>query len=275
METEPFLNRRLAAAVITLGFATSIALAVRDMKNTDQQTPSVWLRLLVVKSIQESTAGATIMFQTGEKGRLSRHHKEYQYQITLAQRSEERAHPVGVRIDSAGEIGEMARADSDYVITVTEKNYDKVRVVFRMHNGIAYLERQHPRFENIRRDLIRSWKEKKRIWFVWRLPRLMLEDVMIVEEHVKATKLTELVALPAEFRSAAEAAAKYLKEKGEEPSEFYVGDISRTGKTIVLPLWHISAFPLRQRTLGNPGGKCRNLEYDTVTGRITAEVFWQ
>ena len=191
METNPFVNRRLAAALVTLGFATNSALPVWDMKNTDQQTPSVWLRLLVVRSIQESTAGATIMFQTGEKGRLSRDHKEYQFNLTLAQRSVERAHPVGVRIDSAGEVGEIAGADSDYVVTLTEETDDKVRVVFQMHNGIAYLQRQHPRFENIKRDLKRSLKEKKRIWFVWRLPWLMLEDVMVVEEDVRATSTKE------------------------------------------------------------------------------------
>ncbi|MEN6321630.1 MAG: hypothetical protein ABFD82_23150 [Syntrophaceae bacterium] len=78
-----------------------------------------------------------------------------------------------------------------------------------------------------------------------------------------------------EFHAAAEAAAGYLKEKGEQPSEFYVSGITRKGKIIALPLWHISAFPLKQRTVGNPGGKCRNLEYDTVTGRITGEFFWQ
>ena len=104
---------------------------------------------------------------------------------------------------------------------------------------------------------------------------MTLEDVMIVEEDVKATELTDLAALPAEFHAAAEAAANYLKGIGEQPSEFYISDISRTGKTIVLPLWHISAFALKQRTVGNPGGKCRNLEYDTVTGRITGELFWQ
>jgi hypothetical protein len=94
-------------------------------------------------------------------------------------------------------------------------------------------------------------------------------------KDVKATKLTELGTLPAAFRAAAEAAANYLKGKGEQPSEFFVSDISRTAKTIILPLWHISAFRLKQRAVGNPGGKCRNLEYDTVTGRITGEYFWQ
>jgi len=191
LETEPFLNRHLVAGLITLGFATSIALAVGDMKNTDQQKPTLLLRLLVVISIQESTAGVTIMFQTGEKGRLSRNHEEYQFHLTLARRSVERAHPVGVRIDSAGEIGEIARADSDYVESVAEEDEDKVKVGFQMHDGMAYLERQHPRFENIKRDLNRSLKEKKRIWFVWRLPWLMLEDVMLVEEDVGATGTKE------------------------------------------------------------------------------------
>jgi len=233
------------------------------------------LRLLVATRIQESAAGATILFQTGQKGRLSRNHKDYQSHLTLAQRSVERQHPVGVRIDSAGEIGEIARADNDFVAFLAEGSENTVKVGFQGHDGIAYLERQHPRFDNIERDLKRSLKEKKRIWFVWRLPKLTLEDVMIVEEDVKATKLTELAALPAEFRAAAEAAANYLKEKGEQPSEFYVSDISRRGKTIVLPLWHISAFALKHRAVGNPGGKCRNLEYDAVTGWITGELFWQ
>jgi len=275
LETKPFLNRQLTAALITLGFVTSIALTVWAMKNKEEQTHSVLLRLFVAKSVQESTGGAIIIFQTGQKGRLSRNHKHYQYFLKLAKESVERQHPVGVRIDSAGEIDEIARADNDFVAFLGEKSQEMVKVGFQMHDGIAYVKRQHPRFDNIERDLNLSLKEKKRIWFVWSGLRFTLEDVMIVEEDVKATKLTELAALPAEFRAAAEAAAKYLKGKGEQPSEFYVGDISRTGKTIILPLWHISAFPLKQRVDGNPGGKRRNLEYDTVTGLITGELFWQ
>jgi len=275
LETKPFLNRQLTAALITLGFATSIALTVWAMKNKEEQTHSVLLRLFVAKSVQESTAGATIMFRTGEKGRLSPNHKDYQSHLTLAKKSVERQHPIGVRIDSAGEIGEIARADNDFVAFLAEENENTVKVGFQGHDGVAYLERQHPRFDTIERNLHRSLKEKKRVWFVWRLPRLMLEDVMVVEEDVKVTKLTQLDALPAEFRAAADAAANYLKGKGEQPSEFYVSDISRSGKAIVLPLWHISAFPFKQRALGNAGGKCRNLEYDTVTGRITGELFWQ
>ena len=92
---------------------------------------------------------------------------------------------------------------------------------------------------------------------------------------VKATRLTEVAALPSEYRVAAVAAAAYLKGKGEEPSEFYVSDISRKTKIIVLPLWHESAFKLKEPVLGNPGGKCRNLEYDTDSKRIASELFWQ
>jgi len=253
----------------------SIALTVWAVKNKEEQRHSVLLRLLVVKSVQESTADAIIIFQTGQKGRLSRNHKGYQYFLKLAKERVESQHPIGVRIDSAGEIDEIARADNDFVAFLAEESENTVKVGFQGHDGIAYLERQHPRFDNIERDLNRSLKEKKRIWFVWRLPRLTLEDVMIVEEDFKATKLTELTALPAEFHAAAEAATSYLKGKGEQPSDFYVSGIFYRGKTIVVPLWHISAFALKQRAVGNPGGKCRNLEYDTVTGRITGELFWQ
>jgi hypothetical protein len=253
----------------------SIALTVWAMKNKEEERHSVLLRLLVVKSVQESTADALMIFQTGQKGRVPRNHKDYQYLLKLAKERIESQYPVGVRIDSAGEIDEIARADNDFVAFLGEASEDKVKVGFRGHDGFAYLERQHPRFDNIERDLNRSLKEKKRIWFVWSGLRFTLEDVLIVEEDVKAIKLTEIAALPAEFRTAAEAAANYLQGKGEEPSEFYVSDISRRCKTLVLPLWHISGFPLRQRVVGNPGGKCRNLEYDTVTGRIAGELFWQ
>ncbi len=270
-----FLNRQLTVALITLGIATSIALTVWAMQNKEEQRHSVLLRLLFIKSVQESTGDAIIIFQSGEKGRLSRNHKDYQYYLKLAQESLESQHPVGVRVDSAGGIGEITRSDNDFLHFLADESEDKVKVVFQGHDGIAHLERQHPRFETIERDLHRALKEKKRIWFIWRLPRLTIEDVMIVEEDFKATKLTDLAALPAEFRAAAEAAANHLKRKGEEPSEFYVGDISRRGKTLVLALWHISAFLLKQRVEGNPGGKCKNLEYDTVTGRITRELFWQ
>ncbi len=190
LKARVFLNH-IAGALITLGFAASTALPGWEMKQTDQQRQSILLRLLVVKSIQEGTAGATIVFQTGEKGTLPRNRKEYQSHLIMAQRSAERAYPVGVRIDGAGEIGEIARADSDYVKSVADEQEDKVKVGLQMHDGIAYLERQHPRFESLRRDLNRSLKEKKRIWFVWRLPSLMLDDVMLVEEDVSATGTKE------------------------------------------------------------------------------------
>jgi hypothetical protein len=244
------------------------------MKSDEGQMHLALARLLIVKSVRESNADAVIIFQTGNKGRLSRNHKDYQCFLKLAQKSLESQHPVGVA-DRAGEIDEIARADNDFVEFLGDESEGKIKVGFQGHDGIAHLERQNPRFENIERDLRRSLKEKKRIWFVWKGPRLTLQDVMIVEKDVKVTKLTELAALPAEFRAAAEAAANYLKGKGEEPSEFYVGDISRKGEAIVLPLWHISAFPLDQRVEGNPGGKCRNLEYDTFTERITKDLLWQ
>ncbi len=174
--TKPFLKLQLTAVIITLGIATSIAFTV--MKNREDEAP---LRLLVVKSVQESTADTVVIFQTDQKGRLSRNHKNYQYLLKLVQESSESQRPVGVRVDSAGEITEIARSDNDFIHSLADESEDKVRVVFQGHDGIAHLERQHPRFGSIERDLYRALREKKRIWFVWRLPRLTLEDVMIIE----------------------------------------------------------------------------------------------
>ncbi len=139
------------------------------------------LRLLFIKSVQESTLEAVIIFQTGQKGRLSRNKKDYQYFLKLAQESLEHQHPAGARVDSEGEIGEITRSDNDFVHFLADESADKVKFFFQGHDGIAHLERQHPRFETIERDLHRSLKEKKRVWFVWRLPSLTIEDVMIVE----------------------------------------------------------------------------------------------
>jgi hypothetical protein len=177
--TKSFLNRKLTAMLITLGIATTIAFSVWAMKNED--THSMLLRLLTTKMIQENTAGATIMFQTGQKGRLYRNHKDYQFYLKLIEQGMDRQHPIGVRMNSASEIVEIARADYDFVAHLAEGNDNTVKVWFQMHDGIAYLERQHPRFNDIERDLNRSLKVKKKIWFVWRLPRLTLEDVMIIE----------------------------------------------------------------------------------------------
>lgn len=164
----------------------SVAFTAWGMKNGEEQVQPALLELLFPARIQQSAAGATIMFQTGQIGTLSRNHKDYQYFFTLAQRSLERQYPVGARIDSTGEIGEIARADNDFVAFLGEGSENRLKVGFQMHDGISYLERQHPRFDRIAGDLNRSLKEKKRIWFVWRLPRLTLEDVLIVEENTKA-----------------------------------------------------------------------------------------
>ena len=187
METKSLFNRQIVIILLALGVATSIAFTVWGMKNEKEQVQSELLSLLVPETIQESAVGATIIFQTGQKCILSRKHKDYQYFFALAQRSLERQHPVGARIDSAGEIGEIARADNDFVTFLAEGSEKRLRVGFQMHDGIAYLERQHPRFNKIAGDLNRSLKEKKRIWFVWRLPRLTLEDVLIVEEDINSS----------------------------------------------------------------------------------------
>jgi hypothetical protein len=178
METKFFLNRKLIVMLITLGISMTIAVSVWAMKN--EETHSM-LKLLFTKMIERSTDGATITFQTGQKGRLHRNHKDYQFYLKLIEQGMDRQHPIGVRINSAGEIVEMARADYDFVAHLSEGNENTVKVWFQMHDGIAYLERQHPRFNEIERELNRSLKEKKRIWFVWSLPRLTLEDVMIID----------------------------------------------------------------------------------------------
>jgi len=97
----------------------------------------------------------------------------------------------------------------------------------------------------------------------------------LTPEDVNATQLIDITKFPAEYRVAVETTAMYLKSKGEEPSEFHASNITQSSEIIILPLWHESAFKFDKNVVGNPGGKCRNIEYDTKSKRVIREVFWQ
>lgn len=176
------VQRHIAVTLFVLGVATSAVLTARGMNNGEEKAQSGLLRLLIPARIQESAPGATIIFQAGLKGTLSRNQEDYESHLSLAQQGLERRHPVGVRVDSAGEIGQIARADNDFIAFIGEETGNTVKVGFQGHDGTAYLDRRHARYDEIIRDLERSLKEKRRIWFVWSHPRLMLEDALIVDE---------------------------------------------------------------------------------------------
>jgi hypothetical protein len=81
---------------------------------------------------------------------------------------------------------------------------------------------------------------------------------------------------PARYQSAAIIVADEIRRQGEDPREFQVGLEDRGNGELVFQLWHKSAaVPKNQIVLGNPGGKCRNVIYDTKSKRVTQTMFWE
>jgi hypothetical protein len=89
------------------------------------------------------------------------------------------------------------------------------------------------------------------------------------------TPLVQVSVFPPAYQGAARAVAQSLKQSGEKPGEFYA-EVSSEDKALVFHLWHASAFErANQNVPGNPGGKCRDVWYDLVTGKVTQTLFWQ
>jgi hypothetical protein len=93
----------------------------------------------------------------------------------------------------------------------------------------------------------------------------------------KPTPLTDVDAFAAEHRDAVQAVAASLADGGDRPAEFYADlEPEQGGQALVFHLWHESAFEPRNRdTVGNPGGKCRDVRYDLRQRKVTQTVFWQ
>lgn len=140
------------------------------------------LRLLVVSDIQPGESAIWIGFEGGQRGSLPRDHKDYADYLQLAQRSLETKYPVAVAMGPTGKIVEMESADNDFVKFFAARDAERMEVWFQGHNGIFFLRRDHPGFKQLSEILDQSLKEKRRVWFVARGSRLVLEDVLLFRE---------------------------------------------------------------------------------------------
>jgi hypothetical protein len=93
----------------------------------------------------------------------------------------------------------------------------------------------------------------------------------------KLISLVKVEDFPAQHREAAKAVATALKDRKENPKEFYANvEAKNNGDVLVFHLWHQSAFDPKNRNVpGNPGGKCRDAFFDTKQGKVTDVLFWQ
>jgi hypothetical protein len=82
---------------------------------------------------------------------------------------------------------------------------------------------------------------------------------------------------PAEYLEAARTVAASLEEQGESARAFSAEvEPKENGRILVFHLWHENAFePQHRNTVGNPGGKCRDVLYDATRRKVTQTLFWQ
>lgn len=136
------------------------------------------LLLFVATQVVVQPDGATITFKGGTTGHLRGGGEDYSYFLTLAQRSVDRRHPVAVSLTGQGEIVGMARANNDFVRALQDGGA-RVEVFFMGHDGIHFLRKDHPRFSQLSASLHAAADQKRRVWFVAKLPELVLLDLQI------------------------------------------------------------------------------------------------
>jgi hypothetical protein len=138
-------------------------------------------RLVIVDEIQADGKGATICFQHGDHGHLALGEARYATYLQLAQRSQERRHPVGVHFGEGQTITQVMRADNDVPMQIWQEDPDGVRVLFQGHDGIFRLKFDHPEFARIRAILDEAIRQEARVWFIAQEPDLALLDVLPVD----------------------------------------------------------------------------------------------
>ncbi len=135
-------------------------------------------QLAIVREIQENDSGAKLYFQQGRQGRLAHGDANYETNLRLARRSQERQLPVGVRFGEGESIAELIRADNDVARELCEEDADGVRVVFQGHDGIFHLKASHPESARLRACLGEAIRRKGRLWFLAQNPDLALLDIL-------------------------------------------------------------------------------------------------
>jgi hypothetical protein len=134
-------------------------------------------RLLIPQDVQEDDGGATLHFHQGIHGRLARGDADYETFLRLAQRCQERQHPVGVRFGEGQTIVELIRADND-IPTEVCGDAAGVRVLFQGHDGVFRLKDDHPELTRLRVGLSHAIQCKARIWFIVQKSDQSLLDIL-------------------------------------------------------------------------------------------------
>ncbi|HZL43056.1 MAG TPA: hypothetical protein VFD66_07220 [Verrucomicrobiae bacterium] len=81
---------------------------------------------------------------------------------------------------------------------------------------------------------------------------------------------------PTPFRDAAAAVMAAVEKNGLKPAMYFIRFKYGPGRQILtFELWDVRAFPLDSRRVGNPGGECRTIEYNSVEKMVTRIYGWR
>ena len=86
-------------------------------------------------------------------------------------------------------------------------------------------------------------------------------------------RLTHAEAFAAAYREAARAVARHVSS----PQDYFVEvEPQKGGRELWFHLWHKTAFaPENRNSIGNPGGKCLDVVYDTKKHKVVHDWAWQ
>ncbi len=145
--------------------------------------PLPHVQLWTIRQIEEDESGAILHFQQGGQGHLANCDPAFATHLQLARRCHSRQHPVGIRFGEGRDIAELIRADNDVPSQWLDDGAYAARVHFEGHDGVFFIQADHPEFARIRKVLVDAIGNKSRVWFVARKPQMILSDAAPVEAN--------------------------------------------------------------------------------------------
>jgi hypothetical protein len=137
--------------------------------------------LYFISSVQFTEHEVIVTLENNTIVTLSKDHKLYDYYIELINHALTRKYPIGFLVAKDNKIIEVQRADNDIVENII-RDKKTIKIYFMGHNGIFFLECDHPHFDLLYARLNKSKTDSHRVWFIAQLSDLKLLDVIFDEK---------------------------------------------------------------------------------------------
>lgn len=144
------------------------------------------MKLMFVKEIRETDAGADVYFDGGYVGRLPRESNDkYAECIDCAREGLKNSCPVSVTMAKPDRIVSIHPADSDTVRYLKDFDAGRLRVLFWRHAAVYYLGKDNPDLHRITAILQNSEKDHSLVWLSFQQDKLLVVDALPAEQGAK------------------------------------------------------------------------------------------